>query len=131
MIVLDTHAWIWWLSDPDLLSANARTAIEEAAREKRLGVSSISVWELTLLVTKGRLTLKMPLSDWLRHAEELPFLSFIPVDNAIAARSVLLLGTLHPDPADRIIVATTLQTSGRLATRDQKLHDYEHVTTIW
>jgi PIN domain nuclease of toxin-antitoxin system len=131
MIVLDTHALIWWLSDAGHLSTKARRVIEEGAKEKRLLVSSISVWETALLVTKGRLTLSLPFADWLRHAEALPFLTFIPVDNAIAARSVSLPDPLHPDPADRIIVATTLQTSGQLVTRDQKLHDYPHVTTIW
>ena len=42
VIVLDTHAWVWWASDPDRLSVPARRAIEEAVREGGLLVSSIS-----------------------------------------------------------------------------------------
>ena len=131
MIVLDTHALIWWLGEPERLSKRARSVVDEAAQEKRLLVSSISAWEAAMLVSKGRLSLRLPFADWLRQAEALPFLSFVPVDNAIAVRSVELPSPLHPDPADRIIVATALQLGARLVTRDQKLRQYEPVRTVW
>lgn len=131
MIVLDTHAWVWWLGDPARLSDEAREAIDEAARQNTLIVSSISAWEVALLVHRRRLTLTLPFPDWIRQAEALPFVTYIPIDNAIAIRSVMLPPPLHQDPADRIITATTLQSGGRLVTRDQALSAYPHVTTIW
>ncbi len=52
MIVMDTHAWIWFISNPELLSQTARDALEAAKSENNLVVSSISAWELALLVKK-------------------------------------------------------------------------------
>jgi PIN domain nuclease of toxin-antitoxin system len=131
MIVLDTHAWVWWLGEPARLTDRARAAIDGAARDNALLISSISAWEVALLVRRRRLTLDLPFSDWLRQAEALPFVTYVPIDNAIAVRSVALPPPLHQDPADRIITATTLQAGGRLVTRDQALRDYPHVATIW
>ncbi len=131
MTLLDTHAWVWWLSAPESLPEDARAAIGEARRHRRLLVSSISVWEVALLVSKGRLELTLPLEEWINKAEALPFLRFIPVDNAIALRSVKLPGSLHPDPADRIILATALEREAVLITKDERLGSYPHVKTIW
>lgn len=131
MIVLDTHAWIWWVGDPERLSAKAKDCIDKEVSAGQVYVSSISAWEITLLVKRGRLSLTMDVETWVEKSEALPFLKFIPVDNAIAIRSVLLPGSLHPDPADRIIIATALRLGAHLITKDDKLHKYPHVSTIW
>jgi PIN domain nuclease of toxin-antitoxin system len=130
VILLDTHAWIWWLSDSPALSERARAAVKEAAGDRSLFVSSISAWELAMLVRKGRLRLTTDAARWIRAAEALPFLSFIPVDNAIAVRSALLKG-LHPDPADRMILATALEHGLSLVTKDERLHAAGSVPVIW
>jgi len=52
MILLDTHAWIWWASQSPKLSAAAEQAI---ANEAEVGVAVISCWEVAMLVDKGRL----------------------------------------------------------------------------
>lgn len=131
MIVLDTHAWLWWVSDPGQLSAAARKAIDRAMSEGEVCVSSISAWEVAVLVKKGRLELTMSTEDWVARSEALPFLRFVPVDNRIALRSTALPGSLHDDPADRIIVATTLTIGGTLVTKDDRLRKYPHVRTLW
>ncbi|MEW6490540.1 MAG: type II toxin-antitoxin system VapC family toxin [Thermodesulfobacteriota bacterium] len=94
-------------------------------------VSSISAWEVALLVKKGRLVLSMDVQEWVRKAESLPYVHFHPVDNAIALRSVNLPGLLHEDPADRIIVATALHLDAAVVTRDEKIRNYPAVRTIW
>lgn len=131
MILLDTHAWVWWLGAPEHLSESALEAVERARTAGRVCVSSISVWEAALLVERQRLTLTLPFHEWLARCESLPFLRFVPVDNRIAARSVHLPGELHKDPADRLIVATALELDVPLVTRDGKLRAHEHVSTIW
>src|SRR5687768_15397750 len=101
MIVLDTHALIWWISDPDKLSKKALAIIEDQIKEGVIAISSISVWEIYLLIKKGRLTLNIDVDRWLEKVEELPFVQFIPINNRIASKSVELPGELHDDPADR------------------------------
>ena len=108
MILLDTHAWVWFISNPELLSNKARIAVDAAVEKKDILISSISTWEVALLVAKKRLTLTMELSDWIAASERLPFVHFIPVDNSIAVKSVNLPGHLHNDPADRIIISTAI-----------------------
>ena len=94
-------------------------------------MSSISVWEVALLVKRGRLELTMDMGDWLRHCEALPELQFVPVDNNIALKSTQLSDFGSPDPADRIIVATALSLGIPLATRDERIQAYDQVITIW
>lgn len=131
MIVLDTHAWVWWASSPERLSPAARQRIDGAISEGQVLVSSISSWEVSLLVRKKRLELTLDIEDWIARSEALPFLRFVPMDNRIAVLSNQLPGEIHEDPADRIIVATTLVLGATLVTRDQKLRDYPHVDTLW
>ena len=131
MILLDTHTWVWWVSNPDRLSASARQAIDRTAATGEIYVSSISTWEVALLVHRQRLTLTMDVNDWVARSERLPFIRFIPVDNAIAIKSVGLPGPFHSDPADRIIVATAIVSGTPLVTKDTRIQDYPHVETIW
>ena len=131
MIVLDTHAWIWWVSGTRPLSARARKALEATLADGAIHVSSISVWEVAQLVAKKRLELTMDVDDWVARSEALPYIRFIPVDNRIAIRSTRLRGSFHSDPADRIIVATSLVLGAKLVTKDDKLRRYPHVETVW
>lgn len=132
MILLDTHTWVWWVGNPDLLSAPAKAAIDGALeRKEAIHVATISTWEVALLVARGRLVLAMDVEAWVAKSEALPFVQFVPLDNAIAQRSVTLPGTLHNDLADRIIVATARTLGATLVTKDQALRDYPHVVTLW
>jgi len=131
MIVLDTHIWLWWVSEPETLSKAARQAIQQAAGEQGIVISSMSTWEIAMLVQKNRLELSIDVRDWLRKTEALPFVTFIPVDNTIALRSINLPGSFHQDPADRIIVATALSLGLPIVTKDEKILRYDHVKSIW
>ena len=131
MIVLDTHAWVWWVSGQKTLSRRAGRIIEVAANEAAIYVSAISVWEVAQLVARGRLELTMNVESWVAKSAAFPFLHFVPVDNAIAIKSVSLPEPLHSDPADRIIIATALLMGFPLITRDRKITNYPHVRTVW
>ncbi len=131
MIVLDTHAWVWWVADPQRLSRAARAAIDQAAGLRQLHVSCISVWEVAMLVARGRLRLTMDVGDWLAAAEALASLTFVPVDARIALRSVQLAAPLHQDPADRMIIATALVLGARVVSKDERMHAYPHVEAVW
>jgi PIN domain nuclease of toxin-antitoxin system len=131
VIVLDTHAWVSFVSNPELLSRTAKKAVDASIEKKEVFVSSISAWEVALLVGKGRLKLTMDVIEWIGKSEKLPFLTFLPVDNAIAVKSVALPEPLHQDPADRIIIATAITIGSPVATKDQKILDYPYAKSIW
>jgi PIN domain nuclease of toxin-antitoxin system len=131
MIVLDTHAWIWWVSNPEFLSEKAKQIIDEAVTNRNVLISTISTWEVAILVSRGRLKLTMRPDDWVAASEALPFFDFVPVSNSIALKSVQLPGVLHNDPADRIIIATAISMGAVLVTKDEKIRNYEYVKTVW
>ena len=132
MIVLDTHILVWLISTPEKLSPKAQKTINnEIKRGKQLLVSSMSVWEICLLVKKGKLKLPSGLDAWFDKLEQFTFLQFIPVDNKIAAKSVNLPGKFHDDPADRIIIATACEYGVKLATADKRILKYRHVQSVW
>ena len=102
-----------------------------AATDRAIYISTISTWEIALLVSKGRLQFTTDAQDWIARSEALPFFHFVPLDNSIALRSVRLPAPFHTDPADRIIVATAMILGASVVSSDQKIRRYSHVQTIW
>jgi PIN domain nuclease of toxin-antitoxin system len=94
-------------------------------------ISSISVWEIAMLVSHGRLALTTDSAQWISMVEQIKVVRFIPVDNEIRLKSCELPGTFHKDPADRLIVATARKLAAPLLTADEKILAYPHVQTIW
>jgi PIN domain nuclease of toxin-antitoxin system len=131
VIVLDTHALVWWVTGDAELSKKAKTVIEREQHSGEIIVSAISVWEITMLVEKGRLILSMDVSSWLATVAEIERVKFLPVDMEIANKSVVLPGEFHKDPADRMIVATSRKLAVPVVTQDEKIRSYPHVKTIW
>lgn len=132
MIIVDTHTLIWWASgDKAQLSAAALQAIDSEINGGHILVSSISAWELAMLVAKGRVALSMDVGEWLSVVSQIEAITFVPVDNEIAVKSTELPGEFHKDPADRIIVATARRLAVPLVTVDDKIRAYPHVRTIW
>ena len=131
MIVVDTHVLVWWVNHPEKLSEKARGKMEKEQQEGTIFVSSITVWEIYLLVKKGRLQLKMETDTWLEKIESLSFIQFLAIDNKIAAKSVTIPGEFHGDPADRIIVATAREKGATLITADDRIRKYPHVQSLW
>lgn len=118
MILLDTHVLIWQEQGDVRLGPQTRRAIERALQEDRAAVSAISFWEVGMRVQKGRLDLLFDLDVWRRDLLDRGLIE-IPVDGGIAARAGLLQD-MHGDPADRIIVATSLE-GHQLVTADGKI----------
>jgi PIN domain nuclease of toxin-antitoxin system len=131
MILLDTHVWIWFVSNPELLSEKAGKAIDASVEENAVFISSMSAWEVALLVARKRLELTLDVADWVAKSEMLPFIQFVPVDNDIAMKSVRLPEPFHHDPADRIIIASAISLGVPLLTKDRRIRQYPHVKTIW
>ena len=99
--------------------------------QSSIHISSISIWEIALLVKKDRIELGRDFQSWIAGAEALPFFRFVPVYNAIALLSVRLPEPFHSDPADRIIVATAMRLNCPLITKNRQMHQYPEIDAIW
>jgi PIN domain nuclease of toxin-antitoxin system len=131
VIVLDTHALVWWIQGDRRLSRNASKAIRAELANGRLGISSISFWEIGMLVAKGRLGLGMDASEWLEAVQAIKAVVVLPLAATVALDSTRLPGTFHGDPADRMIVATARAKNLSLVSADRRIRAYRHVRTIW
>jgi PIN domain nuclease of toxin-antitoxin system len=132
MVVIDTHILVWWVSDNKSLSKTAAKTIKDSlASGSEVIISSISVWEIAMLIKKNRLVLSMDITSWLDSVSQIEGVRFIPVDNAIGILATQLPGDFHSDPADRIIVATAGKLAAPLITADKKIINYPQVKTIW
>ena len=129
MIMLDTHIWVWWVDGGPRLSAAQRRAIEADATDE-VGVSVISCWEVALLVARGRLTMQVPVEQWITDALDHPRIRLVGLTPHIAVESTRLPGEFHRDPADQIIEATARVYGSPLVTADQRILDYPHVQTV-
>ena len=131
MIVLDTHALVWWADSGSKLSRKAQQATREKARRRELIASAISAFEIVTLERRGRLAFKTPVAEWLADLRKLPELSIYPVTDEIAERAGGFGDVFPGDPADRIIAATALVLGAPLVTYDRKPLDLPNLATIW
>ncbi len=129
VIVLDTHAWLWWLAAPERLSAAAEQAIEQASR---IGVSTLSAWEVAMLVVRGRISLDREVSLWVRQglADE-RVESLAPSAEVAAAAGLLDAQSFPGDPVDRLIYATARSAGATLVTRDAAIRAFDSRSTLW
>jgi PIN domain nuclease of toxin-antitoxin system len=104
--------------------------IERERTTRGVRVSSISVWELFMLVKKGRLELRLSPASFLRRAERLAYIEYVPVDNAIAQASVEL-PDIHGDPADRLILATARELGCGVLSKDPRFAEYGVASVLW
>ena len=130
MILLDTHVWWWALNEPKKLSNKAYKIIKENPPDKR-AIASISMWEFSMMVSTGKVEIKLPLDQWLDQAVNKAGLEVYDLNPKIAAEFCFLPGKFHKDIADRIIAATARINGLALVTKDRKILNYPYVETIW
>ena len=124
MIVLDTHSWIWFLNADPRLGSKTQNEIEKATRRDEAVLSAISLWEISMLVARGRLSLPRDPREWLEFHLSRPGFAVHPLSLAVAVGSNFLPAGPHGDPADRIIIATARHLDALLITADQKILAY-------
>src|SRR5687767_12498234 len=120
-VLLDTHVFLFWLNGSGSLTAAQERAMAEASPDSPLLVSDISLWEIAVLVRRGRISLRLPLRDWLEAAVAPPLVRRVPISPAVAAEVASLPDSFPRDPADRIIAASARVLGAHLATRDHRI----------
>lgn len=128
MIVVDTHAWIWWATESRGLSRAARRALAEA---REIGVPAIGCLEVAVAVARGRLGLDRDVLTWLRTALAMPRVVLLPLVPEIAVAAVDLGPAFPGDPGDRMIFATAVHHRARLVTKDDRLRRWDRARTLW
>jgi len=126
-LLLDTHIWLWSLSNQPRLTPQVRRALAKPGNE--LWLSPVSTWEVAWLVEKQRIALDTHFEAWLPRA--LGSAAFREAlfthDIAAAVRDVRLP---HRDPADLLLVATARVLNLTLVTADERLIDAKQVATL-
>ena len=118
LLLLDTHSFLWWLSDDPALGPTARAAITDA--ENLVFVSAATAWEISVKRAKGKLDAPGDVEEWLRRNDfiELP----VEIGHAVRAGE---LPAVHSDPFDRILVAQAQLEDHVLVTADPEIRQYE------
>lgn len=117
-VVLDTHAWIWWMDRDPRLDRAETEALGAMPQYERPLLCDISLWEVAMLVERCRLSFSIPFTEWLDAAAHPRTIHVLPITAEIAAEVAALPASFHRDPADRIIVSTCRVLNVPLLSRD-------------
>ena len=130
MILLDTHVLVWTVADSKRLSRAALRAIERARRQDGgLAISAITLWELALLLARGRIQAYGTVEASVRLLSEGTVVR--PITPEIAALSTQFPDDYPREPADRLIGATARAEGLTLVTRDENIRRSPLIKTVW
>ena len=129
MILLDTHALIWFASEPDKLSANARQAINAAYQRDGIAISAITLWELAWLATHGRIHFTGSSEAFVERVSSHTIV--LPITARVAILANQLPASYSGDPCDRLIGATAQAEGLALVTKDGNIRRCKLIKTIW
>ena len=128
MILLDTHALIWWTLDPVHLSKKAARACSDIERKGGM-ISSITIWEIGIKIKNKKIDIGMNVDEYLTKLKSLNMIEIAAVDERIWIESILLPWK-NRDPADRVIVATAKLNNVPIISKDDKIITF-YKNTIW
>ena len=126
-VLLDTHTFIWWDSDPARLGPRALAVCQDRTHTVLLSVAS--VWEMQIKFQLGKLGLNLPLADVIASQQQTNHIEVLPVSLA----HVLALESLplhHKDPFDRLLIAQANVEQAVLVTGDPLFPKYA-VNVLW
>ena len=126
-ILLDTHAFLWWITDDQKLSSRAREVISDA--ENELFFSAASGWEISIKVQLGRLKLPEEPERFIPEQLRMNFIRSLPIQ----MRHALFVSTLpnhHRDPFDRMLVAQAQLEEMSIISADLQMSRYQ-IELIW
>ncbi len=129
MILLDTCAIIWDALAPSKLSSDAAKAINDA--ENDLIICDISIWEISMLIKRNRLSVDGTAAEFVGLALQARNFLIQEITPPIAELSVNFGQVLNNDPADRLISAASILLNAPLVTADKNLRDASLIETIW
>ncbi len=129
-LLLDTHAFIWFMEDNPFLSSKAKQAIENP--ENEIFISVASLFEIAIKLKSSKIGFDKPVSEFFHDITEYN-LNLLPIsENHLIAYDTIPLLSTHKDPFDRLIIATALVDNLSLISIDKQLDNYkEFITIFW
>lgn len=131
MIVLDTHAWLWLSLEPRRLSKVAAAAIRRATHDGGFAIASISLWEVAMMLARGRIVPHGTPDAWLSALVDRSSVTVREITPSIATLAAHFPDNFSADPADRLIAATARAEGMPLISRDARIRASAVVETIW
>jgi PIN domain nuclease of toxin-antitoxin system len=129
MILLDTHIVAWLADQPSRLSRSALLAIDAARSSGGIAISDKTLWELAMMIHRRRLEFDPPLRDFLVSVER--HCTVLPINSAIAERSMQFTSNFSSDRSDQIIAATAIVHNMSLVTADKVIRRSGEVACVW
>lgn len=126
-LLLDTHAFLWFISGDERLSLTARTLIEDGVNE--VFVSVASLWEMAIKISLGRLQLAQPFEVFIPHQLSTNYIGLLGITISHLAK-VARLPFYHRDPFDRLLVAQVDVERMSLVSADPVFDAYG-ITRLW
>lgn len=126
-LLLDTHALVWTLAEPNRLSPRARMAVSDPG--SMLFASVTSAWELAILQSLGRVQLDVPLESVFTVHLAAMGIRLLPIQLGHVTR-LSTLPQIHRDPFDRMIIAAALAEEFAIVSRDREFSRYD-VSVVW
>lgn len=125
MLLLDTHVWVWSAQgDTRRIGRRTRRLLSRAESQGAVRVSPATLFELTALVTLGRIRLTRRPDEWIRNSLENGGIRIAEFSPAIAIDAGHIPRTALADPLDRILVATARHLEATFLTSDEPILDY-------
>lgn len=126
-ILLDTHAFLWWINNDPQLTANARSLIEDISNE--IFISTVSGWEIAIKAQLGKLTVASDLEQFIANQITQNYFTILPITLSHALH-IYNLPLHHRDPFDRMLVAQSQLEGLSILTIDPLIRQYT-ASTIW
>ncbi len=126
-LLLDTHAFIWWATEPEKLSPNAQSLLADLSNSLLLSV--VTVWEMQIKSQLGKLQLNLPLRELVEGQQRVNGLRVLSIE----LEHVLALDSLpahHKDPFDRLLIAQATVEDAALVSKDNAFVNYA-VKLLW
>lgn len=125
MLLLDTHAYYWFITDSEKLPITTKEMIET---EEHVFVSIASFWEMAIKESIGKLKLPATIKELMEDCTEYDF-SILPI-NGMHLNRIKELPFIHRDPFDRILICQAQEEDLTIVTVDANIVNYD-VKTIW
>ncbi|CAA6803584.1 MAG: PIN domain nuclease [uncultured Aureispira sp.] len=128
--ILDTHAFIWYAAGDKQLSTKARNLIDNLNNENQIFLSIVSIWEISIKLSIGKLEFKKPLKEVLDEQIELNNYQILDIKMEHTEK-IIDLPFHHRDPFDRLLIGQSIIEKMPIISIDENFEKYQELSVVW